>query len=98
MQRGDHPYTDPLWMVLYIDSDQSNQGWESFDHVINKSPASADTAVLEKFTGNGYASEKVADVKYSVNGKTIRIAVPKSARGSVRLRFHHQFLLDGQRA
>ena len=25
------PYTDPLWMVLYIDSDQSNQGWESFD-------------------------------------------------------------------
>ena len=75
------PYTDPLWMVLYIDSDQSNQGWESFDYVINKSPASADTAVLEKFTGNGYASEKVADVKYSVNGKTIQIAVPKSALG-----------------
>ncbi len=75
------PYTDPLWMVLYIDSDQSNQGWESFDYVINKTPASADTAVLERFTGDGYTSEKVADVKYTVNGKTMQIAVPKSALG-----------------
>ena len=73
------PYTDPLWMVLYIDCDQQNQGWETFDYVLNKSAASADTAVLERFTGSGYASEKVADVKYKVDGKTMTVVVPKSA-------------------
>ena len=46
------PYTDPLWMVLYIDSDQQNQGWETFDYVLNKTSPSATKAVLEKFTGN----------------------------------------------
>ncbi len=75
------PYTDPLWMVLYIDSDQTNQGWETFDYVINKTSPTATSAVLEKFTGNGYETEKVADVTYTVDGKTMTICVPKSALG-----------------
>ncbi len=73
-------YTDSLWMNLYIDSDQNNQGWETFDYVINKSPASEKTLVLERFT-EGYASEKVADVEYSVDGRYMTVKVPKSAIG-----------------
>ena len=72
------PYTDSLWMTLYIDSDQQNQGWETFEYVINKSAASADTVVLEKFTGNGYDSEKVADCAYTVDGRYMTIKVAKS--------------------
>ena len=72
------PYTDPLWMVLYIDSDQQNQGWETFDYVLNKTSPTADKATLEKFTGNGYETEKVGDVEYSVNGKYMQVKVPKS--------------------
>lgn len=82
------PYTDPLWMVLYIDYDQPNQGWESFyleeqgwesfDYVVNKTSPTADKAVLEKFTGNGYETEKIGEVDYSVNGKYMQIKVPKS--------------------
>ena len=75
------PYTDSLWMNLYIDSDQENKGWETFDFVVNKSAASADTLVLEKFTGNGYDTEKVADVPYKVDGKTMMVEIPKSALG-----------------
>ncbi len=74
------PYTDALWMNLLIDSDQENQGWETFDYVVGKTPGSADTLVLEKFT-DGYTSEKVADVKYKVDGKTMVIEIPKSALG-----------------
>jgi len=37
--------------------------------------------VLEKFTGNGYDTEKVADVKYRVDGKTMAVEIPKSALG-----------------
>ncbi len=77
------PYTDSLWMNLYIDCDQSNQGWNTFDFVVNKTAASADTLVLEKFTAeNDYAkTEKVADVEYKVDGKTMTVKIPKSALG-----------------
>ena len=75
------PYTDKLWMTLYIDSDQANQGWETFEYVINKSAASADTVVLEKFTGNGYESTKVADCSYTVDGRYMTVKVAKSDLG-----------------
>ena len=75
------PYTDKLWMTLYIDSDQANQGWETFEYVINKSVASADTVVLEKFTGNGYESTKVADCSYTVDGRYMTVKVAKSDLG-----------------
>ncbi len=75
------PYTDKLWMNLLIDIDQQSKGWETFDFVVNKSPASADTLVLEKFTGDGYATEKVADVRYRVDGKYMVVEIPKSLLG-----------------
>ena len=74
------PYTDPLWMTLYIDCDQSNQGWETFDYVINKSAAGKDTVVLEKFT-SGYASERVADCEYTVDGRYMTVKVKKADLG-----------------
>ena len=72
------PYTDPLWMVLYIDSDQQNQGWETFDYVLNKTSPTATTATLEKFTGNGYETEVVGEVAYTVDGKYMQVKVPKT--------------------
>ena len=75
------PYTDNLWMTLYLDTDQTNQGWETFEFVINKSAASADTVVLEKFSGNGYESTKVADCTYTVDGRYMTVKVAKSDLG-----------------
>ena len=75
------PYTDSLWMNLYIDSDQTNQGWNTFEYVVNKSTASAETLVLEKFTAeNDYSkTEKVADVEYKVDGKYMTVKIAKAA-------------------
>lgn len=75
------PYTDSLWMTLYIDCDQQNQGWETFEYVINKSAAGKDTVVLEKFSGNGYDSDKVADCAYVVDGRYMTVKVAKSDLG-----------------
>lgn len=75
------PYTDPLWMHLYIDCDQTQNGWNSFDYVINKSAASADTLVLEKFSGEGYASTRVADCAYTVDGRYLTVKVRKADLG-----------------
>ncbi|MBE6694780.1 MAG: hypothetical protein E7589_08450, partial [Ruminococcaceae bacterium] len=73
-------YKDKLWMNLYIDVDQENQGWETFDFVVNKTAASAKTSVLEKFT-KGYTSEKVADVEYKVDGRYMTVKIAKSDLG-----------------
>ncbi len=75
------PYTDPLWMVLYLDTDQANQGWETFDFVLNKTSPSATKALLERFTGNGYETETVGEVDYTVSGKYMQVKVPKSMLG-----------------
>ena len=74
------PYTDNLWMTLYIDCNQENQGWNTFDYVVNKSPAGENTLVLEKFTAaDDYSkTEKVADVEYKVDGKCMTVKIAKA--------------------
>ncbi|MCR4574195.1 MAG: hypothetical protein K5787_10560, partial [Lentisphaeria bacterium] len=73
------PYTDALWMTLYIDCSENGTGWNGYDYVVNKTAPSANRAVLERFTGDGYDSEKVADVAYRVEGKQLMMAVPRTA-------------------
>ncbi len=77
------PYTDSLWMNLYLDTDQSKQGWNTFEYVLNKTAASADTLVLEKFTAdNDYSkTEKVADVAYKLDGRYLTVKIAKSDLG-----------------
>ena len=77
------PYTDSLWMNLYLDTDQSKQGWNTFEFVLNKTAASEKTLVLEKFTAdNDYSkTEKVADVEYKVDGRYMTVKIAKSDLG-----------------
>ncbi|MCQ2428577.1 MAG: hypothetical protein MJ137_09335, partial [Clostridia bacterium] len=75
------PCTDPLWMNVLLDT-EAEGGWEGYDYVINKTaPKDSCTAVLERFTGDGYASEYVADVKMNLNGRYLQLAVRKSDLG-----------------
>lgn len=72
---------DDLWMTLYIDSNQENQGWETFDYVINKSRATQNAVMLEKFTGNGYDTELVAECAYTLDGRYLTVKVRKADLG-----------------
>lgn len=74
------PYTDKLWMNLYIDVNAENAGWNSFDFVVNKTAPTETAAVLERFI-DGYTSEKVADVAYKVDGRYLTVKIPKAALG-----------------
>ncbi len=70
------PYTDPDWMLLYLDTTNDGlDGWESFDYVINKTPAGKDELTLERFTGSGYGTEAVGKCEYSVSGKYMQIKI-----------------------
>ena len=77
------PYTDSLWMNLYIDTDQKNQGWNTFEYVVNKTAAGKNTLTLEKFTAKDDYSktQKVADVEYKVDGRYMTVKIAKSDLG-----------------
>ena len=47
----------------------------------HKTSPTATEAVLERFTGNGYETEVVGKVSYTVDGKYMQVAVPKSMLG-----------------
>ena len=74
------PYTDALWMNLYIDVDQTKQGWNTFDFVVGKGGATESTMTLEKFTGdNSFETEHVGEVEYKVDGRYLTVKIEKAA-------------------
>ena len=56
-------------------------GEEQWSTVESYYAASADTVVLKRFTGDGYASEKVADCAYAVDGRYMTVRVKKADIG-----------------
>ena len=76
------PYTDAYWMRLYIDMGQSDKNWENYEFILNKkNPDDATTATLERFTGDGFATEEVGKVTYSVKGNVLTVCIPKTMLG-----------------
>ena len=75
------PRTDPLWMNVYLDT-SDEEGWNSFNYVVNRTSPESDTqTLLERFTGNGYETEPVGPVSYSVDGRYLQIEIKKSDLG-----------------
>lgn len=77
------PYTDEYWMRLYIDTTaEGTENWEEYEYIVNRtSPVSESQTVLERFTGNGFETEKVCDIEYCVRGNVLTVKIPKSALG-----------------
>lgn len=76
------PYTDAYWMRLYIDMGESEQNWENYEFILNKqNPENENTAILERFTGNGFETEVVGKVTYSVQGNVMMVCIPKTMLG-----------------
>jgi len=75
-------YTDAYWMRLYIDMGQSDKNWENYEFILNKqNPENETTAILERFTGNGFETEVVGKVTYSVQGNVMMVCIPKTLLG-----------------
>ena len=76
------PYTDAYWMRLYIDMGESNINWENYEFILNKqNPDNKNTATLERFTGNGFETEVVGKISYSVQGNVMMVCIPKTMLG-----------------
>lgn len=76
------PYTDPNWMLLFIDSDcDSSTGWHGYDLLVNKSVVDKDTTTVCRAT-DGWKWNQIAQISYAVKGNCMEIAVPRSLLGN----------------
>ena len=73
------PRSDDDWMRLFLDVDDSENNWETFDYIVNRE-SPMDMATLERSTG-GWNWEEVGKVYYSIKGNVLQIKIPKAALG-----------------
>lgn len=71
------------WMNLLIGVEGSDQAaWSTFSYVINRTPGSNGKTSVEYFTKNGaYTLATAGEASYTVSGKVLQIAVPRSVLG-----------------
>ncbi len=73
--------TGTNWMALYLDTDRDHRtGWEGYDFVLNRRPATGDRATLERSLG-GQRWERVSEVPLRVAGEELWLEVPRTALG-----------------
>ena len=79
------------WMWLLIDADQNpSTGWQGFDFIVNRVIKSEGTTWLEKNNG-GWKWEKVATIKFRVEGNELHLAIPRKALAQSRFRIGIDF-------
>ncbi len=66
------------FMNLYLNTDRNYvTGWEGYDYVLNLTG----DGVLSKFTGNGFETEDIGEVEYTVKGKVMQVKIPRDMVG-----------------
>lgn len=86
------------WMNLFINSDcKYDNGWYGYNYIINRYQ-NGNAASIERFADGTWATEKVGDAEFSVNGKIMQIKVSKSLL-NIKDEFHFKWadnsVIDG---
>lgn len=72
------PYTDPHWMLLFLDVDRNKgTGWEGYDFIVNHEVLTDSTTTVKRWTGRSW--EDVAEISYRAIGNQMELAIPRSA-------------------
>jgi hypothetical protein len=71
-------YTNPNWMLLFIDADRSKgTGWEGYDYVVNLGVKSATETTLKQWDGKAWGNETI--VNYKLVGNEMVVSIPRTA-------------------
>jgi len=74
------PYTDPNWMLLFIDVDKSKTtGWEGYDYVVNLGVTSSTQTTLKQWNGSNWANP--VTIPYSLVGNQMELSIPRTSVG-----------------
>ena len=75
-------YTDPNWMLLFLNTDQSTEtGWQGYDFIINRVVKDAHVTTLMQYDEEKEEWTYVCDLSYAVEGNVMEIAVPRKVLG-----------------
>ncbi len=75
------PYTDPAWMMLYIDSDhRPSTGWYGYDYMVNY-PVDSTTSTTVKQNAGGWNWTAVGQVSYKAHHNELELAIPRAMIG-----------------
>lgn len=73
-------YTDPNWMLLFIDVDKNKEtGWEGYDYLINHAVNSANETEIKQFKNNEWV--KIGTANYALNLNQMEISVSRETLG-----------------
>ncbi len=74
------PHTDPMWMLLLLDTDQdSATGWMGYDLVINQSVKSDKVTTVKRWRDGVW--QTIGTATYRVSGNGLELAVPRDLAG-----------------
>ncbi|MCQ6559271.1 LamG-like jellyroll fold domain-containing protein [Paenibacillus mendelii] len=87
------PHTDPNWMQLFIDTDQSKEtGWEGYDFAVNLDVISDKKTRISQYKNGAWTDAGTADYRYVGNELEIRLPRKllgqKSGNKPLALQFH----------
>lgn len=76
------PYTNPNWMLLFINSDcDFKTGWNGFDFLLNKEFAGADKSVIKKWNQETGKWENDGEAAFRTEGKYLVLEMPLASVG-----------------
>ena len=68
-------HTDPMWMMLLIDSDQNGAtGWLGYDYIVNQEIKSSSETTLKSWNGSGWTL--CGSCQYRVRGSDLELSIP----------------------
>ncbi len=74
------PYTDPNWMLLFIDADDNAEtGWEGYDYLVNYEVLDESRTVICQYIDDIW--QEIGVVSYKQSGSKLQIAIPRSLIG-----------------
>jgi len=74
------PATDPMWMLLLLDTDQdASTGWLGYDHIINQEVKDNNVTTVKRWSEGEWRT--VGEAAYGVNGNGLELAVPRDRVG-----------------
>jgi len=80
------PYSNPDWMVLYLDIDSNAAtGWEGYDFVVNRTGVGPTETTLEANVGDAWNWSSVAAIQYQAGDNELELAVPRELLGETVL-------------
>ncbi len=70
------PSSEPMWMMLLIDSDQNGStGWLGYDYIVNQEIKSSTETTLKSWNGSGW--NLCGTCQYRVNGNGLELSIPR---------------------